>query len=134
MVPEDIALVRRFHERVTSGDVDGALDTFHPQARFDWSESISPFRDVYVGHAGLRRFLRETDETWENFSPRIEEVIECGEDQLLTPTTVSGRARASGIEMEAHGAVLWTVRDGLIVEGKLFQNKADALDAAGRGA
>jgi hypothetical protein len=80
----------------------------------------------------MRRFWHETEEIWVNFAPQIDEVIECDGGRLLTPTTVSGRARASGIELEAHGALLWTVHDGLIVEGKLFQTKADALDAAGR--
>jgi ketosteroid isomerase-like protein len=132
MLPEDIALVRRFNESVAAGDLEGAIECFHPDAPFDWSESIAPFRDVFVGHAGLRRFFQETDETWENFAPRIDEVIECGADQLLTPTTVSGRARASGIEVQAHGAVLWTVRDGRIAEAKLFQTRTDGLAAAKR--
>jgi ketosteroid isomerase-like protein len=134
VLPRDIELVRRFNESLARGDLEGALECFQHEARFDWSESISPFRGIYVGHAGLQQFWNEFEETWESFTPHIEEIIECGEGRLLTPTTVSGRARASGIELEAHGAVLWTVRDGKIVEAKLFQTTADALDAAARRA
>jgi ketosteroid isomerase-like protein len=126
MPPEDVELVERFHDSVARGDTEGAVGCFHQEVRFDWTESISPFRDLYVGHDGIRRFLQESQEAFEGFTPQIEEVIDCGDGRLLTPTTVSGRARG-GIEVEAHGAMLWTVRDGQILEGKLFQTTADAL-------
>ena len=128
MSPEDVELVERFNDSVARGDLEGAVRCFRPEARFDWTESRSPFRDVYDGHEGLRRFLQESGETWEGFTPQIQEVIDCGEDRILTPTIVSGRAR-DGIELQARGTMLWTVRGGQILEAKLFQTTADALQS-----
>jgi hypothetical protein len=34
--------------------------------------------------------------------------------------------------MEAQGAMLWTVREGKIVGAKMFQTKAEALEAVRR--
>jgi ketosteroid isomerase-like protein len=85
----------------------------------------------YKGHSELLRAWTEILDAWDEFSPQIDEVIECGPERLITPTTVRGRGKGSGIEIEAHGAVLWTLRDGKVARGKLFQSKDDALEAVG---
>jgi ketosteroid isomerase-like protein len=125
------ALVRRFTESWVRDDLDAILECIASDMEFDWTESISPFRDVYRGREGLERFWEEMRETFDDFTPRIDDVVDCGHKRLVTRITVSGRARASGIELEASGAMLWTVRDGRIVQGKLFQSEEDALAAIG---
>jgi ketosteroid isomerase-like protein len=44
-----------------------------------------------------------------------------------------GRGIESGVTVEANVAQLMTVRDGKLVRGVLFQNRSDALEAAGLG-
>jgi ketosteroid isomerase-like protein len=70
-------------------------------------------------------------EAWEQFSPEMEEVVECGPETLITIDVVRARGRGSGIDMEARGAMLWTVQEGKIARVKMFQTKSDALGAAG---
>ena len=41
--------------------------------------------------------------------------------------------RESGVEVDAVGAQLWTIADGKGRNVKLYQSKADALEAAGMG-
>jgi hypothetical protein len=41
------------------------------------------------------------------------------------------RGRGSGVEVDAVGAQLWTIRNGKVRSVKLYQSKADALEAAG---
>jgi ketosteroid isomerase-like protein len=123
--------VRRFTESWVQDDLNAILACIGPDMEFDWTESISPFRDVYSGREGLERFWGEMRETFDDFTPRIDDVVVCGHGRLVTRITVSGRARASGIELEASGAMLWSVRDGKIVQGKLFQSEQDALAAIG---
>jgi ketosteroid isomerase-like protein len=69
-------------------------------------------------------------DTFEWFRPEIDEVIDLGGERVLTATTVRGRARSSGIELNARGAMVWVVRDGKIASGKLFQDVEQALEAA----
>ena len=123
--------MRRFTESWVRDDIDAILECIDPDMEFDWTESISPFKDVYEGREGLQRFWEEMRDTFDDFTPRIDDVVDCGQGRLVTRITVFGRARASGIELEASGAMLWAVRDGRIVQGKLFQNEQDALAAAG---
>jgi hypothetical protein len=36
------------------------------------------------------------------------------------------RGRGSGVEVEGHGAQLWTARDGLLARMRLFQSREEA--------
>jgi ketosteroid isomerase-like protein len=72
-------------------------------------------------------------EAWERFSPEMVEVFECGPERLITLDLVRARGKGSGIDMEARGAMLWTVQGGKIVRVKMFQTKDEALQAVGRG-
>jgi ketosteroid isomerase-like protein len=130
-VPQNIEIVRRFYDSFTRRDLESALACADPAIEFDWSASRSPFRDVYQGHDGMERFWAEQEEVFEEFRVEIEEVVELDPERLITVTTVRGRGRGSGVTTEARGAMLWRVRDGAIVSGKLFQEKAEALEAAG---
>ena len=126
---QEAELVRRFHEAWFTENLEVVLDCIHPEMEFDWSESRAPFKGIYRAHDGMRRYWDDMREAWDWFKPEIDDVIDCGDGRLVTPTTVHGRARASGIELEAHGAVLWVMRDAKILSGKLFQTTDEALDA-----
>jgi ketosteroid isomerase-like protein len=127
-----IELVRRFHEAWIAGNLDLVLECIDPEMEFDWSESRAPFRGVYRGHEGMRKYWDDVQEAWERFSPELDDIVDCGDGRLVTRSTVRGIARSSGIELAARGAMLWTVRDDKIVGGKLFQTAEEAMQAAGR--
>jgi ketosteroid isomerase-like protein len=131
MSQENTALVRRFEDCWARGDLHGAQECVHPDFEFDWSNSIGPFVGIYEGHNGLERFWEELHDTWDNFAPLAEEVISCGPDQLITVDVVRGRGKGSGIEMQARGVMLWTLRGNKILRVKMFQKKDDALEAVG---
>ena len=129
--PDNVALVRRFEESWAKRNLDAALDCVHDELEFDWSDSMGPFVGTYRGRDGLTRFWTEMQEAWERFSPEMVEVFECGPDRLITLDVVRARGKGSGIDMEARGAMLWTVQNGKIVRVKMFQTKEDALQAVG---
>ena len=127
---EHIEVVRRFHEGWSTENWDLVLECIDPEMEFDWSESQAPFRGIYRAHDGMRKYWEDVREAWDWFRPEVEDVLDCGNGRLVTPTTVHARARATGIELEASGAMLWTVREGKITRGKLFQSTEEALEAA----
>jgi len=127
--PDPVELVRGLHEAWAGDDLDAVLAFVHPEMEFDWSESIGPFKGVYRGHEGMRRYWYDVREAWDRFRPELEDVLDCGDGRLVTPTTVHGRARSSGIELEARGTMLWVVREGKIAGGKIFQTTEEALRA-----
>ena len=131
MSVENVALVRRFEESWRNQELDAALECVHDEIEFDWSDSIGPFVGTYRGHDGFTRFWNELLDAWERFSPEAVEFIECGPQELITLDVVRARGRGSGIDMESRGAMLWTLREGKIARAKMFQTKAEALEAVG---
>jgi ketosteroid isomerase-like protein len=123
-------LVRRFTEEAwRDKDLSAALACAHPEIEIDWSTSLSPFKGIYHGHAGLERFWESLWEAWDEFTPEIEESIECGPDRLVTANLIRARGKASGVEVSSRGAGLWTFRDGKIAGMRLFQSRDEALEA-----
>ena len=131
MSQENMELVRRFEKSWRKRDLDAALECVHDDLEFDWSDSMGPFVGTYTGRAGLTRFWTDMLEAWQDFSPEIEEIFDCGPERLITLDVVRARGKGSGIDMEARGAMLWTVRDGKIARVKMFQTKDEALEAVG---
>jgi len=127
--PEDVRPIERFYENWARGDIEGALECTTPDVELDWSESIAPFMDVYRGHDAIRLFWHESEDAWDEFGFVVEQVRECGAGRVVVRTRVNGRASATGLELEARGAMLWVVRGGKIVSGKLFQSMDGALAA-----
>ena len=124
-------IVRRFYDHLSGDDHDGALTVVHPDFEFDWSESRAPWRGVYHGHQGVRQLWSEQHEAWERFRLEMVEAVVVDPERVVTVTRVHALGKGSGIPIEANGALLWTIRDGLLCRGKFFQSKAEALEAAG---
>jgi ketosteroid isomerase-like protein len=130
MSEENIAMVRRFYRSWSDRDLDAVLDLVTNDIEIDWSESHAPFQGIYRGHEGVHEFWRTQTDTWETFHVELIEAIECGPECLVAVTRVKARGRG-GIAVEAGGAGLWRLRNGAIAGVKLFQDKADALEAVG---
>ncbi len=126
----NIELVRSVHAAFNAGDVDAAFNMLAPDFECDMSRAIglNVDRDFY-DLAGFRRLVTEYASNWEAFELGPEEFLASG-DQVVTPFTNRGRGRA-GIEVRGRGTFVWTVRDGAVVRACLFQERGEALEAAG---
>jgi ketosteroid isomerase-like protein len=129
MSQENVEVVRRFETSWANRNLEAALECVHDDLEFDWSDSMGPFVGTYKRRAGLTRFWTDMLEAWERFRPEIEEIIDCGPERLITLDVVRARGKGSGIDMEARGAMLWTVQEGRISRVKMFQTKDEALEA-----
>ena len=80
-----------------------------------------------LGHAGVRRTIREICDAWEDFHEGTERLIDAG-DRVVVIQTISGRGRASQAQVEQQGALIWTVRGGLVQLIEVFTKPRDALE------
>ncbi len=134
MSQENVEIVRRATEILSdaykSGEAtDDLLALCAPDFQMDASRRVfNPA--TYHGHAGLRRAILEISEAWEDFREENERLIDVG-DQVLVLQTIAGRGRASGVEVRAPGALIWTLRDGLVTQVETFPDQAEALQAVG---
>jgi ketosteroid isomerase-like protein len=105
--------------------VQGLLDLCAPDIRVDATRRVfNP--TLYEGTAGVRRAIQEVYDAWENFYESNQRLIDAG-DRVVVIGTISGRGRMSKAQVEQEGALIWTVRDGLVALIEVFVDPRDAL-------
>ena len=128
MSQKNIELARRSFEALHSGDFNAGFENFAPDFELDMSRAIGMDRGIY-SRDQMRRLQEELLETWETIQVGAEDYIDAGE-HVVIPFTNRFRGR-DGIEVQARGTWLCTIRDGLIVRICLYQEVQEALEAAG---
>jgi ketosteroid isomerase-like protein len=129
MPGENAELVRRVYDAINRGDIDAAQEVGADDGVWDWSNSIGPAKGVYRGKQQQREFWTSFVEAFEEVRWETEEIVEVDESRLIVVNHVRMRGRGSGVEVDAVGAQLWTIADGEVQAVKLYQSKAEALEA-----
>jgi ketosteroid isomerase-like protein len=134
MSRENVEIVRRMYDAWMAGDYEMVFSTYAPDIRLNpdpeaWWVGVD---EDYLGHDGVRRYMRAVYEAFEDYRPEIEQIIDAGEGRVLTLAVEHGRGRGSGAEVQAmNTAHLWTLRDGKAVRLDLFMDRERALEAVG---
>lgn len=128
MSEADVQIVRSVFEAISRGGLDSALEHLTPDAVIDMSRALGVNRGVYTRDE-FRAVSEEFASAWESERYEIGEIIEAG-DRLVVPWTNNLRGR-DGIELQARGVWVGTVRDGAIVHVCLYQEREEALAAVG---
>jgi ketosteroid isomerase-like protein len=115
--------LRAFEQR----DINAIETLCTPDVEFDWSRRLLD-PTVTRGYDGVRQFFEEVDGIFDEIVFDEEEVVELGDDVLVV-STGHFRGRTSGVDVTAHGAILWTVRGGRLARFRFYQTKEDALEA-----
>ncbi len=131
MSQENDELVRQVYALLSSGDVDQALGYTDPDVVMDWSDAVGPTKGVYRGHAEARAFWSAFVEAWDEVGWVVEGTVAIDPERVIAVVTVRGRGRGSGAAVAATGASIWTIADGKLQSAKLYQSKAEPLEAAG---
>jgi ketosteroid isomerase-like protein len=89
-----------------------------------------PDGSSYSGPSGFLEFIERWEEGigFERMEP--EEIIDAGE-QVVAFVHHQGQGKASGIDVEQHFAMVWTVRDGRAIRMDMYRTREQALEAAG---
>ena len=125
---ENVEIVRTALDALDRGDVEGAFRSAAPDAEFDQTRAVGMDNRVYT----LDEFRQLTEtfiSAWKSVRWLADEFIDAGEHVVVPFTNrLTGR---DGIEVEAHGTLLWTIRAGRVVRVCLYQRREEALEAAG---
>jgi ketosteroid isomerase-like protein len=128
MSQESVEIVKAAIDAYNRGDLDAALKDAAPDSEIDMTRAVGIVRGVYSPNQ-MRRIWQEWAKAWESDQFGADEFIDAGE-HVVTPFTNHLRGR-DGIEVTARGVWVWTIRDGAIVRVCLYQDRAEALEAAG---
>ncbi len=129
MSQQIVEIVRRHTEAWNRQDLRTWLALFSAGAEIDWSRSRGPLKGVYRGHGELEVFWDAFWSTFEDVRVEIHSFTEVG-SEVVVPNTAHVRGR-DGIEVVARSTFVFTVENGQITRLRLFQERAEALEAAG---
>jgi ketosteroid isomerase-like protein len=126
---QNVELVRRGLASVNAGDWESFFRDAAPNWELDWSRGrAGEVPGVYRGEEAQRRAIDFVD-SWQSFRTDPHEFIEVGE-HVIVPTTEYYVGR-DGIEVQARNTWTVTIRDGMVVRTRLYQDKQEALEALG---
>jgi uncharacterized protein len=128
MSQQNVEVVRRMYEAFRRGDAEAALDSLDSDVVMDATHRVDG--RIGRGHDQVSSILREWLGTWEEWSEEIEEVRDLG-DVVLVVSSQHGRGRGSGVEMEHRFAMLYEVRNDKVVRWTIYNDREQALEAAG---
>jgi ketosteroid isomerase-like protein len=119
--------MRRGVDAVNRMDVEAIVEMTDPQVEWRTELIGTP---VYRGHEGVRQALRDVDRAWESWHTEATEVL-AGDQTAFLGTHATARAKATGIPVEADLFYVAFFRGGKIVRFEGFNNRSQALEAAG---
>jgi ketosteroid isomerase-like protein len=129
MSQENVEIVRRHNEAWNRRDLTTLLDLWRSDAEIDWSRSRGPLKGLYRGHDGLKTFWEEFWSAFDVSELELGDFRQAG-PHVLASNTAHMRGR-DGIEVIARSTSVYTVENGQITRLRMFQERAEALEAAG---
>ena len=129
MSQENVEVVRRYIDAYNRRDRTTASALFRSDAEIDWSRSRGPLKGVYRGRDEIETFRYAFRSTFEEVQLEAHGFTEAG-SEVVVPNTAHIRGR-EGIEVVARSTFVYTVENGQITRLRMFQEQAEALEAAG---
>jgi ketosteroid isomerase-like protein len=84
----------------------------------------------FIGEADVARFMRQWTEDFDDWSLRVDELLDAGE-AVAARLRQSARGKASGAPVELQFGMVFRLRDGQIARMEVYTTVAEALEAAG---
>ncbi len=135
MSQENVEIVRRVFEGgadFARGDAEAGLDAGAVLAGdFEWIPAAElPASQSYRGLEGFADFMRTWTEDFEDWSIRLERLIDAGDDRVVAFVHQRGTGRASGAPVELHFGQIYELKDRRVVRIRNYLDPAAALEAA----
>jgi len=129
MSQENAEVARRHQDAWNRRDLRTWLGFFRSDAEIDWSRARGPFKGVYRGPHEFEAFWDVFWSTFEDVQVETYDFTEAGSEVVYSNT---GHLRGrDGIKVIARSTFLYTFENGQITRLRTFQERAEALEAAG---
>jgi ketosteroid isomerase-like protein len=131
MSNENVKVVQEAVESALGGNWERTAQLVDPQVEF--RGTVGGLEEGRVAHGLpeiIRTFEAEDLEAWEERRLEPERFIAAGADVVVLLHEYR-RGRGSGVELETDTAVVFSVREGLVVRVQGYMDRAAALEAVG---
>ncbi|NEQ54878.1 MAG: DUF4440 domain-containing protein [Leptolyngbya sp. SIO3F4] len=119
----NVDTIKRLYKAFSQGDLETIFSLLDPSILWIESEGI-PYGGVFKGHdAILEGVFQKIGAEWDAFTANVDQFIDAG-NVVVTLGTDSGIYQATGKQMSAPTASVWTLENGKVVE---FRQYIDTL-------
>ena len=130
MSQENVEIVRRGVETWNRRDLATWLALFSADAEIDWSRARGPLKGVYRGPGEIETLWNEWFFTFEEAQIETPQGFTDAGSEVVVSNTTHFRGR-EGIEVIARSTQVQTLENGQIIRLRMFQERAEALQAVG---
>ena len=131
MSQENVEVVREGWDAWIRADMPGLFRQFDPNVVWDTSHFHDWPESTYHGIEGVERFLSEWREVWEGLEVEVEDIRAAPDGRVVSLILQRGKGRSSGLAMDMESAQVATLRDGKVTRLENYEDRAEALEAAG---
>ena len=125
MSDRNVEIVREHFDAYRRGDHEAAASYLAPDVEYHVIQE-----GTLRGPGAVLAMWQRWESSFDEIETTALEFIGAG-DRVFIAVRYSGRGRGSGIEFEAHTFEVFTLADGLAVRRLEFNDRAEALAAAG---
>jgi ketosteroid isomerase-like protein len=130
MSQENAEVVTAAYEAFNRGDLEAVSQLQGPAIQ--WQTSVEdPDAATHQGRDAVRRYFEGWMESFPGLRADLEECVETPNEKVFAAVRYTGRARASGMDMDWRQWLVYTVNQGLIVRAEEYFDRDEALEAAG---
>jgi ketosteroid isomerase-like protein len=133
MDKQRLDLIDRFYEAFSRRDVDAVLDLCHEDVEIykdpDVVEMVSALTPR--GRERVGQYLNGWLDSWDMYQPRVSDLCEAGEHDVVALVDVHARGRGSQFDIEEEIADVLTFRGDRIARLRLHVTREEALRATG---
>jgi ketosteroid isomerase-like protein len=123
--------VRRSWDAWLRGDLPGVLSEYDPEVVWDLRHFRDSPESEFRGTENVEGFFNEWFAVWDDYEVGVDEILAAPDGRVVTLYWQRGKGRASGLAMHEASALITTVRDGKITHIQIYDDRAEALEAAG---
>jgi ketosteroid isomerase-like protein len=134
MSQENVEIVRRAIEVNRSGDMAAVAEALiglsDPAVEFK-SALAGLEGGAYHGHEGVRKYLQDMADSWQEWRNGSAEIEEIAPNTVLATFVFRATGKDSGVPVERRNAVVWTLSNGKVSRAITYASRAEALEAVG---
>lgn len=113
----NVQLVLAATDAVNRADVDAFVECFDSNVEWEMvGERFPGMEEIYRGHEGVRRWLKQVLEPWERLHLDVEEISEPSDDRVVVGTLMTTRGGSSGVQTQLRVWQVFHVADGLCIK------------------
>jgi ketosteroid isomerase-like protein len=130
MSQENVEIVRGLLEAWSAHDREAMARYLHPDAVFH-SAVTNVVGQTFEGRDQIIGVFDRWEEEWSDIYWEIDEIIDAGDDKVVTFHRAFATGRASGVQTVRELSGVLEIRDGLVVRQHIYLDRAEALRDAG---